>query len=388
MLVKKSRKNVGSSGIGIVIAIVLMGVCFYGGYRMAAKNAGGGAPGGMDMMMAMGGGAPAAVDVIEVQKSRIEIPVEYVGFVEAEETVDLVSQVSGYLESVNFEEGSFVKKGQVLFTVEQNQYKAELELRKAKLAQAQSTLEQAEKLLKRLQAADPKSISQLDLDNAISGVATGKASVQECKADIELAKIDLDRTKIVSPIDGYIGKALITEGNYVSNATGTLAKVVKTDPVRVVFSLSDVVYMNTMPRFAADELNISVILPDGTEISEGGSFDFEDNQIDQNTATIAMRAKFANKDRKLIPGAYAHVSITDKNSPEGIVIPHSSVMNTADGSMVYVIDAENKAQIRPVVTSGETQSGIVIESGLAVGDVIITQGLQKVRPGAVVAPKM
>lgn len=387
MLNQKSRKNVGSSGIGIVIAIILMALCFYGGYHMASKNAGGGAPGGMDMMMAMGGGTPA-VNVIEVKKTKIDIPVEYIGYVEAQETVDLVPQVSGYLDSVSFEEGSYVKKGQVLFTVEKKQYEAELGLRRAQLLQAQASLDQAEKLLKRLQAADPKSISQRDLDSAESDVAGGKASVQECKANIELARIDLERTEIVSPIDGYIGKALITEGNYVSDSTGTLARVVKSDPVRVVFSLSDIDYLEMYNKFADGKLDISVKLPDGTVITDGGSFDFEDNQIDQQTATIALRARFDNKDRTLIPGAYVNVAVTDKNSPEGVVIPHSSVMNTADGCMVYVIDAENKAQIRPIATGKETQYGITVESGLAPGDVIITQGLQKVRPGAVVIPQM
>ena len=385
MLVEK-RRVTGTSGIGIVIALVLMAVCFWGGMQYAAKMSA--AQAGAMAAMAMGGGEAPAVNVITVEKSFIDIPNEYIGYVEAEEKVDIVPQVSGYLESVNFEEGSVVKKGQLLFKIEQKQYLAELELRKAQLAEAQASLEQSEKLLRRLKAADPKSISQLDLDNAVSAVASGKAAVQASKANISLAEINIDRTNIVSPIDGYIGKALVTEGNYVSNMTGTLAKVVKSDPVRVVFSLSDAEYLNMVNKFNDGSLDISMSLPDGTAITNSGNFDFEDNQIDKNTASIAMRAVFENKDRKLIPGAYVNISISDKVRPEGIVVPHTSIMTTADGSMIYVIDAESKAQIRPIVTGKETQGGIVIESGLEVGDVIIVQGLQKVRPGIAVAPQM
>ena len=378
----RNRRVTGKSGIGIVIALILMGVCFWAGMRFAAKQAGGmGGPGGMAAMMGGGGGAPA-VNVITVEKSFIDIPIEYIGYVEAQKTVELMPQVSGYLESVNFEEGSAVKKGQVLFQIEQKEYLAELELRKAQLAQAQASLNQSEKLLKRLKAADPKSISQLDLDNAESDVASGKAAIQQAKANIELAEIDIERTTIVSPIDGYIGKALITEGNYVSNMSGTLAKVVKSDPVRVVFSLSDAEYQNMADKFNEGKLDIAIRLADGTEISEGGRFDFEDNQIDQNTATLAMRALFANQDRKLIPGAYVNISITAKDRPEGIMIPHTAIMTGANGSMVYVIDAENKAQIRPITTGRETQSGIIVESGLVPGDKVVVQGLQKIQqPG-------
>ena len=378
----------GKSGIGIVIALVLMAACFWGGMRFAAKQSGG--PGGMGGMAAMmgGGGGPAAVDVVEVVNSFIDVPVEYIGYVEAMERVDIVPQVSGYLESVNFEEGSSVSKGQVLFEVESQQYQAMLELRKAELAQAESSLSQSEKLLRRLKSADPKSISQLDVDNAESAVETGNALVQACKANIMLAEIDVKRTEIVSPIDGYIGKALITEGNYVSNMSGMLATVVKSDPVRVVFSLGDAEYLDMVSKFTEGLLDISIRMPDGRKITEGSSFDFEDNQIDQGTASIAIRARFDNKDRKLMPGAYVNVSIASKDRPEGVVIPHSAIMNTENGSMVYVVDAESKAQIRPVVTGKETQSGIVVESGLAPGDVIIVQGLQKVQPGAeVVANK-
>ncbi len=369
----------GKSGIGIVIALVLMGLCFWGGIHYAAKQAGAGA-GANPMAAMMGGGGAPGVNVISAEKSFIDIPLEYIGYVEAMETVDIMPQVSGYLESVNFEEGTKVTKGQVLFKVEKQQYEAMVELRKAELSQAEASLSQAEKLLKRLKSADPKSISQLDLDNAVSGVESGKALVQASKANITLAEIDLNRTEIVSPIDGYIGKALITEGNYVSSASGTLARVVKTDPVRVVFSLNDDEYHDILNKFKEGRLNVSIILPDGTELSQGSGFDFEDNQIDKKTATIAIRAKFDNKARRLVPGAYVNVRITDNDRPEGIVIPHTAIMSADKGSLVYVVDAESKAQIRPIVTGRETQSGIVVESGLAIGDKIIVQGLQKVRP--------
>ncbi len=379
------KKKTGSSGIGIVIALVLIIASF-----IAGKHFGGsaGGPGGFPGMgMGMGGGAPA-VSVQKVQKSFIDIPSEYVGFIEAQESVELVPQVSGYLESVNFTEGSYIKKGQTLFKIERRQYQAELEMRKAKLGQAQANLAQAEKLYRRLKAADPKSISQLDLDNAESSVASGKAAIAECKADIVLAEVDLERTTIKAPINGYIGKAFVTEGNYVSNSTGTLARLVKSDPVRVVFSLSDSDYLKNKSKFSDGQLNFAIRLPDGSEVSQGSRFDFEDNQIDQGTATIALRASFDNNDRKLIPGAYVTVVLTDKDRPEGVVIPHSAVMNTADGTIVYVVDADNNAQVRPVVTGDETQNGIIVESGLMPDDVIIIQGLQKVKPGTAVVPQM
>lgn len=378
----------GNSGTGIVIALVLMAACFMAGRFFAGGSAGGPGGGPGMMMPGMGGGAAPAVKVLKVSNSYIDMPIEYIGYVEAQETVELVPQVGGYLEKVNFDEGSFVKKGQVLFQIEQRQYQAELEMQKARLNQAQATLAQAEKLLGRLNAVDPKSISQLDLDNAESAVATGKAFVQECEANVILAEIDLARTQIISPIDGYIGKALVTEGNFVSSSTGTLARVVKSDPVRVVFSLSDSDYMKMIDKFSDGLYNIAISLSDGSMIDQSGSFDFEDNQINQGTATIALRALFDNEERKLIPGAYVNVILTDKDRSEGIIIPHSAVLNTADGKIVYVVDAENKVQVRPIVTAGETQNGIVVESGLNVDDVVVIQGLQKIQPGAEVIAQM
>ncbi|MBN2843387.1 MAG: efflux RND transporter periplasmic adaptor subunit [Sedimentisphaerales bacterium] len=375
--------EIGASGLGIVISLCLMVACFFIGMKMSGSSdqSGQDAGAGLKSMMAEKMNVVPGVAVTTTAMSYVDKPTEYVGFVEAIESVGLRAQVGGTLAKVHFSEGSQVNKGDLLFTIDPRQYQATLDLRKAQLTQAQADLDQAQKYLKRLNAADGRSISQSDLDAAESAVLGGKARVQQAQASLVLAEIDLGYTKITAPVSGYIGRALVTEGNYVEPGKESLAQIVQIDPVRVVFSMSDRQYLSFLDRQGgSDGLDVKLITPDGAEFATLGTADFLDNQIDRATATVAIRFRFANPERRLLPGGYVTVQLSDSQRRQALIVPHSAVMNSASGSAVYVVDQQSKAQLRPVVTGIQTETGIVIESGLNEGEMIIVQGLQKVKP--------
>ncbi len=375
--------EIGGSGLGIVISLCLMVACFFIGMKMSGSQdqSGQDAGAGLKSMMAEKMNVVPGVSVTTTAISYVDEPAEYVGFVEAIESVSLRAQVGGTLAKVHFSEGALVNKGDLLFTIDPRQYQATLDLRKAQLVQAQADLDQVQKYLKRLNAADGRSISQSDLDAAESAVLGGKALVQQAQASLVLAEIDLDYTRITAPVSGYIGRALVTEGNYVEPGKDALAQIVQVDPVRVVFSMSDRQYLAFLDRQkGTDGLDVKLITPDGAEFATLGTADFLDNQIDRATATVAMRFRFDNPDRRLLPGGYVTVQLSDTQRRQAVIVPHSAVMNSAGGSSVYVVDQQSKAQLRPVVTGVQTHTGIVIESGLNEGEKIIVQGLQKVKP--------
>jgi len=375
------KNHAGSTGMGIVIAVILIAVSFFVG-----RHLGTGPQSQVVNPMAAMANMVVSVSAAPAAMVFVDNPREYVGYVEAINTVDLCPQVNGYLEIADFTEGAFVEAGKTLFTIEQGQYKATLELRKAQLAQAQADLSQSEKYLKRLMSADGRSVSQNDIDSAESIVAGNKARIQQCQAGIELAEIDLKHTVIKAPISGYIGRAEVTAGNYVSSSTPYLARIVQTDPVRVVFSLPDKEYLDSLNKIGkgGDDSSVALRLrlPDGSEYSAVGKSEFANNEMDPQTATIAIRFRFDNADKKLVPGGYVTVLLGDAQRQKSLVVPHSAILNTAEGTSVYVVDAESNAQLRHVVIGDETETGAAIVSGLSEGEMIIVQGLQKVRPGA------
>lgn len=393
----------------LMIPVLIAGGWFLRGMMPSAPA--GGPPGG-----SMGGaGGPPTVVVASVRQGTAEEPQEFVGHVEAIQAVDLVPQVAGYLDAVHFEEGSPVEEGDLLFTIEQEPFRARLALSEAALQQAESSLpaakadlnaakanfDRADKYLKRLQSADERSVVQANLDaasadflqaqarveQAQAAVQQAEAAVQQAKANLQLARIDLAYTEIRAPIAGRIGEALVTKGNYVNPASGPLARIVQMDPIRVVFSVPDREHLALLRKTAKEgeaAVETRLLLPDGAVFPDQGRRDFDDNEMDPQTGTIAVRARFDNAAGLLIPKTYVTVLLTRKAATTVLLVPAESVMTDQQGGFVYVVDGENAVEQRRVVLGAEIEGNRVVERGLSADEQVIVRGIQKVRPGQTV----
>ncbi|HQA55403.1 MAG TPA: efflux RND transporter periplasmic adaptor subunit, partial [Synergistaceae bacterium] len=228
--------------------------------------------------------APAVV-LYNVSEKTLSSSRSFIGRVEAIQSVSLRPQVSGEIMKVNFKEGSFVKAGQILFTIDSSNYQATVDLRRAELEQAQASLTKSEKYLARVKSADKRSISASDIDAAESAFLQAKAGVSQAKAALKLAEIDLAHTRILSPITGRTGAAAYTKGNYVTPASGALATIIQTDPVRVSFALPDKDYLDQLELFRKNGpvYRTTLVLSNGRELDIQGERDFESNKVDDRT---------------------------------------------------------------------------------------------------------
>ena len=334
--------------------------------------------------------APAAPTVVlySVEETDLATQREYVGKVEAIQNVDLKAQVAGEIKQVNFKEGSFVRAGQLLFTIDSSQYQATVDLRKAEIEQAEANLVKAEKYLARVKAADKRSISAADIDTAESAFLQAKAAVAQGKAALRLAEIDLGHTRITSPITGKIGAAAFTKGNYVSQASGALATIVQMDPIRVSFALPDRDYLNQLEAFKKNGsvYNTTLILTNGKELAASGARDFESNEVDQKSGTIQTALRFANAEGLLIPGSMVRIATKPVKSEISLVVPQGAVLADSKGDYVYTVDDKNIAHQTRIVLGDEAGAMRKVTSGLKAGDKVIQIGIQNVRPEAPVSP--
>lgn len=384
-VVVASREHPVAKAVGwLVTAACCVGLGWLGRGLMPAPKAGGDAA----AMMAHAGLSAPQVVVTPAVASVLNPPIEYIGHVEAIRDVDLRAQIEGYVKAIHFVEGALVHTGDLLFTIDPEQYEAKLALRRAELAQAKAALDRDEKFLKRLESSDARGITQSDLDTARSAVAQGGAGVQQAEANLRLAEIDLKHTRIVAPIDGQIGRTVANVGDYVSPSLGTLVRIVQMDPVRVVFSLTDRDYVkvreNVEDGDIRDAFRIRLRLPTGTVPEMTGARDFENNEMSQDTATLPVRVRFDNAKGFLVPGGFVTVLIDQTNPATYPAIPQSALTVDKDGTYVYVVDAAGKVEQRRVTTGTALGGQVEVRDGLKTGERVIVQGVQKVRPGLTV----
>jgi membrane fusion protein (multidrug efflux system) len=333
---------------------------------------------------------PSAPGVVlyTVSEKDLSSSRSFIGNVEAIQSVSLTSQVSGEIKNVNFKEGSFVKAGQPLFTIDSSHYQATVDLRKAEIQQAEAALIKAEKYLARVNAADKRSISASDIETAESASLQAKAAVAQAKAVLKLAEIDLAHTRITSPITGRIGAAAYTKGNYVTPASGALATIVQMDPIRISFALPDKDYLNQLEQFKKNGpvYETKLMLSNGKELSMQGQRDFESNKVDEKTGTLEMVIRFPNQEGVLIPGSMVRVATKPVDHNISIVIPQESILADSQGSYVFTVDEKNIASQTRIELGEEVGTMRKVIKGLKSGDKVVRIGLQKVRPGAPVAP--
>jgi membrane fusion protein, multidrug efflux system len=335
---------------------------------------------------------PPAVSVTAVASRQVTETGDFVGRVTAIDKVDIVARVAGFIEERNFTEGQSVKKGDLLFRIEQDTYKAAVDQQAANLAKAQATEANAALQLQRGQELiKNQNIPQSTLDQRAADAQSAEADVLQAQALLEQAKINLGYTEIRAPIDGRIGRATFTVGNLVQPSSGTLATIVSLDPIYVTFQASErniIAYKSRVAESADKDPHVVVHIkmPDGSEYPHPGVTNFLDVQVDSNTDTVAVRAQVPNPNGILIPGGIVGVT-TARGQPEAaLVVPQSAVQLDQAGHFVLVVDDTKKVELRRVTTGVEQGRDVVVTNGLKEGELVIVEGIQKVRPGQVVAP--
>lgn len=306
---------------------------------------------------------------------------ELVGRVEAVERVDVRPRVAGYVTGVSYREGSEVAAGAVLFTIDARPYRAALARATADLVRAKARAELARLEAKRAETLlAANAIARAERDTAVSMAAQAEAEIKAAQATVELARLDVEFTRIRAPIAGRTGEAEVSVGDYVAAGPQTLlTTLVSIDPVHVYFTGDEQRYL----RFAAHAttLSVSVGLADESGYPHAGKVDFIDNRVDAATGTIRVRALVPNPDKRLVPGLYARVRLPEKSTVQAMLIDDKAVLTDQDRKYVYVL--ENGTVTRHDVKLGRIVDGLrVITSGLAAGDRVIVSNIQKVFPGA------
>ena len=343
---------------------------------------------------------PPQVDVAQVVSKQVTEFDEFTGRFEAVERVEIRPRVSGYIASVNFEQGREVKKGDVLFVIDQRPYEADYKHAKAQLDQArsQSTLAKSERerATKLLQA---HAISQEEYDTRVAGLEQADANVEAAQAALDTSALNLTFTKVTAPISGRISRALVTEGNLVSTGQTLLTTLVSIDPIYVRFDGDEQAFLRytKIAREAAHAKTkgneagttgspVMVGLANEGGYPHQGVMVFVDNELDPTTGTIRGRAKLDNHDRAFTPGLFARVKLMGSNQYNALLINDSSVGTDQTVRYVLVVGADNKVQYRPVKLGPIIDGLRVVTDGLTAGETIVVSGLQRVRPGSPVTP--
>lgn len=339
------------------------------------------------------------VEVEEVEVDDINIYGEFVGRIRAQQFVEIRARVEGYLESMLFAEGTYIKKGQTLFIIDPRVYRANAEKAKAQLNKARAVEQKAERDLERIRPLyEQNAASQLDYDNAKAAYETAKADVIVAEAELTQAELTLGYTAVESPISGYISERVADIGTLVGpGGKSLLATVVKSDTVRVDFSMTSLDYLRSKSRnvnFGQNDSSrtwdpyVTVTLADGSAYPHRGLVDFADPQVDPKTGTFSVRAEMPNPDRALLPGQFTKVKLLMDIREDAIAVPTKSIEIEKGGAYIYVVRPDSIVERRFVETGPELENTIVIERGLAAGENIVTEGYHKLKHGMKVAPVM
>jgi RND family efflux transporter MFP subunit len=375
---------------------------------------------------------PPDVKVATVEQRDVPSYREWIGTLDGMVNAAIKAEVTGYLLSQNYSEGSFVRKGQLLFEIDPRPFDAALAQAKGQLSQAKGQLAQAKAQLTQAQAqiaqsvanqgrtqmdvdkymplAKQQAITQQELDNAVQNnvaakaqIEAGKASVETAKAQIEAstaavesaeaaveaARVNTGFTHLVSPIDGIVGQAQVQVGNLVSPSSGTITTVSTLDPIKAIFTVGEQEYL-TLTRSGGSglaKLQLELILADGSTYGQKGRFSFADRQVNQSTGAIQLTGLFPNPGNRLRPGQYGRVRAAIGTSAGALLIPQRAVTEMQGSYQVAVVDSANKVGIRTVKLGERIGSAWIVAEGLQAGERVVAEGVQKARPGMQVSPK-
>lgn len=340
---------------------------------------------------------PPVVEVQKPTKQDVHIYGDYVGSIRASQFVELHARVEGYLESMLFEEGKYVKKGEPLFIINQGQYKARVEKAKAQLKRDEALAAKASRDVKRLRPLyEQHAASQLDLDNAIAALENAEANIAMSQADLDQAELELSYTVITSPMSGYISERYVDIGTLVGpGGQSKLAAVVKSDTVLVDFKMTDLDYLKAEKRnvkFGETDTSrswqptVTVTLADNSEYPIKGIVDFADPLVDPETGTFTVRAELPNPENTLLPGQFTRVKLLLDVIEGSIVVPRKALSIEKGGAFLFVVKKNNVVEKRFVQTGPEIGNNVVIERGLGTNELVVVEGYHKLQPGMKVSP--
>ena len=409
---------------------------------------------------------PLDVEVVRVEQKDVPVYSEWIGTTEGIVNADIKAEVTGYLLKQDYKEGSFVKKGQLLFELDPRPFQAALDQANGLVAQFQGQLEQASSQVTQAEAqvaqansqvlqaqaqlaqaqanqvktqldvnkyaplAEQKAVTQQELDNAVQGNVVAKAQVEAARAGVETARaqlraanaqigtakaaintakgqvenaqaavrtaqLNLGFTRIISPIDGIAGIAQAQVGNLITTTSAPLTTVSTVDPIKVYFTLSEQQYLSFTKRNLIEarqgasvaQIELELILSDGSTYPEKGSFFFADRQVDQKTGAIRMAGIFPNPGNVLRPGQYGRVRAVTATATNALLIPQRAVTELQGSYQVAVVGSGNKIEMRAIKVGDRSGSMWIIEDGLKAGETVVVEGTQKIKPGAMVNPK-
>ena len=350
-----------------LVAITVLAACGGGGGGAPA----GGPPGGMP---------PPEVDVVTVTPGSVPVTQDQPGRLEAYRSAQVRARVEGIVEKRLFAEGSDVKEGATLFQIDARNYAATVEAAKADVDAARLVVERYKPLL------EIRGVSQQEYDAAL-------ARLKQAQAALTRAQIDLDNTRVPAPLSGRIGRALVTEGALVGRGEATpLALIEQIDPVYANFTQPGVDLLRLRQAIRdgrlkrAESVKVELVLENGEVYGEPGRILFSDLAVDSTTGAVSLRAVFPNPRHEILPGMFVRVRFPEAVVVDALRVPQRAVQTGPQGQYVFVVGKEGKVEVRPVVTGGMSGPDFIVSQGLAAGDQVIVNGLQKAPPGATVKP--
>lgn len=359
-----------------------------------------------------GAGAMGSLDVEVIPVAQRDVPIygDWIGTLDGFTNADVRAQVTGYLMRQAYQEGAFVRKGQLLFQIDPRPFQAALDQAAGQLAQANASLANAKAVQGRTQLdverytplAREQAASQQDLDNSVQNnlaakatVATAEAQIKTAEAALETAQINLDFTRLIAPIDGIAGQAQLQVGALVNLSSGPVTSVSTVDPIKVYFTVSEPQYLAWRRRFPTEasrleadkNLRLQLILADGSVYPHDGTFYFADRQVDVGTGAIRIAGLFPNPGNILRPGGYGKVRAVIRLQRDALLVPQRAVTELQGSYQVAVVGSDDKVNVRTVTVGDRVGSEWVIAEGLKPGERVVAEGVQKVREGADVNPK-
>jgi membrane fusion protein (multidrug efflux system) len=342
------------------------------------------------------------VGVLKVERKPVTVANEFVGRVQAVEQVKLLARVTAFLDKRFFVEGAEVKEGDLLYRLEQGPFQAQVQASQATIAQFEAQLQNAEVVLARARSLlTTPAGQQSTVDAALANQRALEAQLAGAQAQLEQAKINLGYTEIRAPIDGKIGRTAVTPGNVVGPTTGVLTTIVSQDPMYVTFPVSARIAIELRDRYAAQggltAATVKLRLPNGQIYRQTGKPDFLDNAVAGATDTILLRGVVPNPSagdgeagpsasRELVDQELVTVILEDPQPTAALVVPRTAVLSDQNGDSVFVVDDKNVARQRRVTLGQTTPTGAVVQNGLEEGEMVVVEGLQRVRNGAPVSP--
>ena len=350
----------------------------------------------------MPGGPPPAVGVARAAQTAITEASQFVGRIQATDRVALTARVTGFLEQRLFDEGAEVQQGDVLYRLERAPFEAAVAQQEAAVADASARLANATIQLDRAQSLLRTPAGQRStVDDATANQRSQAAQVASARAQLRIAQINLAYTEIRAPVGGKISRSNVSVGNVVSPSSGPLASIVSQDPMYVVFPIAVRAEHDLEKRYAGkggmSAVVVRLTLPDGSRYEQAGHIDYIDPTVQANTDTILLRARIANPprnaatpgqpvERPLIDGEFVTVSVEGIEPVRVLGVPRAAVLSDAQGNYVYVVGADDKVEQRRVQLGQSTPATAVITDGLKEGETVVTEGLQRLRPGIQVTP--